>query len=94
MKNMHNEHIDVKWENGALGASEEHARKLSAEDEREVYDALDLQVHSISLQKTLIKQFKVLAKDEGIGYQPLIRQVLTCYAHDAMKSHKHLKFTR
>jgi predicted DNA binding CopG/RHH family protein len=94
MKNMHNEHTDVKWESGELGASEEHVRKVSAEEEKAVDDALDLQVISIRLQKALIEQFKALAKHEGIGYQPLMRQVLTHYAHDAMKPHKHLKFAR
>lgn len=94
MKNMHNANTDEKWENHEFGASEEHVRKVSAEEEKAVDDALDLQVVSIRLQKALITQFKALAIDEGIGYQPLMRQVLTHYAHDAMKPRKHLKFAR
>lgn len=94
MINMHNEYTDEQWEKGEVGSSEEHVRKISPEEERAVDDALDLQVVSIRLQKGLIEAFKELAKREGIGYQPLMRQVLTHYAHDAMKSPRHLKFAR
>lgn len=94
MTNSHKEHTDKEWENHELGASEEYVRKVSSEEEKAIDDALDLQVISIRLQKRLIEIFKELAKSEGIGYQPLMRQVLTHYAHNTMKPHKHLKYAR
>ena len=39
-------------------------------------DALDLKLISIRLQKTLIDQLKLVARYHGIGYQPLIRDIL------------------
>jgi predicted DNA binding CopG/RHH family protein len=42
-------------------------------------DALGLEKVTIRLQKELVEEFKMIAKEEGLGYQPLIRQVLTNY---------------
>jgi hypothetical protein len=53
---------------------------LSDEEEKEIDEGLGLQMISLRLSKTLIEQFKELAKLDRIGYQPLIRQVLTEYA--------------
>jgi hypothetical protein len=67
------------WESGQLGASAEHVRVVSDEEEKEIDAGLGLQLISIRLNKTLIEQLKCIAKLDGIGYQPLIRQVLTKY---------------
>ena len=89
MKNTHNfSHDEEKWEKSELGASEKHVRKVSTERENNVDDALDLQVISIRLQKELIENLKNLAKNEGIGYQPLIRQVLTRYVRDNLQGQR------
>ena len=66
-----------KWENGELGASEEHIAKAPESSSKNVDDALGLQLISIRLQKALIEELKALSKEEGIGYQPLMRQILT-----------------
>ena len=66
-----------KWESRELGASSDHVRVVSSEIEKEIDDALELQPVSIRLQKKLIADLKLLARKEGIGYQPLIRQTLT-----------------
>jgi hypothetical protein len=68
-----------RWDTGELGRSEEHMRILSDEEEKDIDDGLGLQHISLRLNKNLIEQLKGLAKLEGIGYQPLIRQVLTKY---------------
>ena len=57
-------------------------RKLSAKREKAIDDALNLQVISIRMQNELIQNLKKAAKLEGIGYQPLIRQILTRYICD------------
>jgi predicted DNA binding CopG/RHH family protein len=75
-----------RWDNRELGASEEHMRVLSDEEQaeldREIDEGLGLQHISIRLNRSLIEQLKQFAQLEGIGYQPLIRQVLTKYAKD------------
>jgi hypothetical protein len=87
MKNTHNDSINDKWESRELGATEKYVKKLSQEEELVIDDALGLQVVSIRLQKKLIAAFKAIAKDEGIGYQPLMRQVLTHYVRDYQSNH-------
>ena len=70
------------WETGELGRSSEHAVPTSDEHDKELDDAMGLQLLTFRLQKSLIAQFKELAKLEGIGYQPLMRQVLNRYARE------------
>jgi hypothetical protein len=70
------------WESGKLGRSAKHIRIASDEEEQAVDDALGLQLISIRLHKSLIEKLKQLALLEGIGYQPLIRQVLTRYLRE------------
>jgi hypothetical protein len=64
------------WESGKLGLSEEHSVPASEEEMAALDDALDLKLISIRLQKTLIDQLKLVARYHGIGYQPLIRDIL------------------
>ena len=78
MKNMHNQKSpEEAWDNRDLGASEEHVRKASPEREKALDERLGLQTISIRLQKSLIDDLKKLAEEDGIGYQPYVRQVLT-----------------
>jgi len=70
------------WETGKLGLSAEHIKVASEEEELAIDDALGLQLISIRLHKSLIEKLKQLALLEGIGYQPLIRQVLTRYLRE------------
>ncbi len=76
MKNMPDEE---KWENGELGASEEFVRKVSKKREQQIDEALNLSVVTIRLDVDLIEELKVIARDEGVTYQALIRQILTRY---------------
>jgi predicted DNA binding CopG/RHH family protein len=94
MKNMHKiEHQDENsspeiWDDKELGASEKFVRKSSQEREKAVDDSLGLHTISIRLQKTLIDDLKNLADDDGIGYQPYIRQVLTRHARQEKAKHE------
>lgn len=65
-----------KWESGELGMSEEHAVPSKPEHERSVDKALGMQLISIRLPVSLIKDLKTIAGREGLGYQPLARRVL------------------
>lgn len=71
------------WDNRELGASDEHTREAPAEMNKAVDDSLDLQLISLRLQKDLIEKLKIIAKEEGIGYQPLMRQVLTRFVRES-----------
>lgn len=67
------------WESRSYGASIKHAARVSDAQAKSLDDALGLQLLSFRIQKTLIAKLKNIAKEEGIGYQPLMRQVLTKY---------------
>jgi predicted DNA binding CopG/RHH family protein len=96
MKNMHNIHSDeTTWDSRELGATEAFVRKASPEHEKDLDDKLDLQIISIRLQKHLIDDLKELAAEDGLGYQPYMRQVLTHHVRtEKRKREKHLKLAR
>lgn len=68
------------WESGALGTDIEFARKAEPVSDAVIDDALELKAISIRLEKSLIEDFKAFSRIYGVGYQPLIRQVLTRFA--------------
>lgn len=72
------------WESGALGESAEHAR-VAAGSKQEVDDALGLQLISIRLQKQLVNDLKKIAEINGIGYQPMIRDLLNRFARSEIR---------
>lgn len=63
------------WESGELGQSEEHVRK-STLDPLQLDVSLGLKAISIRMQESLIDDLKLIAEIHGLGYQPLIKQVL------------------
>lgn len=67
---------DEAWDTGQLGRAAEHARPATGHIEKAVDASLGLQLISIRLQKSLIEDFKAIASLNGIGYQPLMRQIL------------------
>lgn len=75
------------WDTRELGADPNFAKLLVTEtDSDAIIDAaLELQPISIRLQKSLIEDFKLIAQVNGLGYQPLMRQVLTRFADSEKK---------
>lgn len=73
------------WDDEQLGADAAHA-KVAKDHETEIDAALELQPISIRLQKSLIDNLKALGQLNGIGYQPLVRQVLTRFVECEMKN--------
>lgn len=67
---------DEAWDNGELGREEAHVKRVDENVEAQIDKSLDLQMISIRLQKGLIEDFKSIASLYGIGYQPLMRQIL------------------
>ena len=80
-------HDVEEWESRDFGADAAHAKPVSSEDEREMDDAMGLQVISVRLTKQLVAQLKILASEKGLGYQPYLRMVLL----DHVKSVSHKK---
>ncbi|GAD20922.1 hypothetical protein [Acidovorax sp. MR-S7] len=70
----------------SVGMDEAHVAVAPAELSAALDDALELQPISIRLQKDLLENLKALAKLNGLGYQPLIRQVLTRWVDCELKS--------
>lgn len=73
------------WEKGDLGADANFVAVAENVDQSAIDAALELQPISIRLQKSLIDDFKLIAQLHGIGYQPLMRQVLTRFADSEKK---------
>lgn len=75
---------DQAWDDGALGRDEDSVVKLSKEETDSIMAAvsasLELQAISIRLPKSLIDDFKMIAEYRGLGYQPLMRQILQRFA--------------
>lgn len=69
------------WESGQLGTDPDSVRVANV-DPATVDDAAGLVQISIRFQKTLIDDFKRIAETQGIGYQPLMRQVLNQYVNE------------
>ena len=78
------------WESGQLGEDENFVVPVSLEDDSliqaTVDEASELQPISIRLQKSLIEDFKVIASVHGLGYQPLMKQILKRFVDCEMKS--------
>ncbi len=74
-----------KWESGELGTNPDYAEKAPEIDDSEIDEALELQPISIRLEKSLIEDFKAFSRIYGVGYQPLIRQVLHRFAEGEKK---------
>jgi predicted DNA binding CopG/RHH family protein len=71
-----------KWEDGTYGQTEEFVQVVPVETSRAVDDTLGLTQITLRLQKTLVEQLKVIAADNGLGYQPFVRQILTNYVKE------------
>ncbi|MGA0587902.1 hypothetical protein ACO2Q2_12345 [Dyella sp. KRB-257] len=70
------------WESGKLGLNEATARIASPEEIAAIEQAvgLNMQPISIRLQKDLVNVLKEIARYRGIGYQPMIRDLLQRWA--------------
>ena len=73
------------WESRALGADESYVQVADEAHEVALDEALDLQSISIRLPKQLIKQYKLIAHFHGVGYQPLMRDVMARFVPNALK---------
>lgn len=73
------------WENGELGRDEQFVVVADQSHEAALEEALELQPISIRLPKDLIRQYRLIADFHGVGYQPLMRDVLHRFVKGALK---------
>ena len=78
------ESTDEAWEERTLGASEGHVVVAGDEYLTALDDALGLQSISIRLPKQMIEQYKLIAHFHGVGYQPLMRDVMARFVPGAI----------
>lgn len=76
---------DEAWDTGSLGATEAHARPAPQELEAATDSSLGLHAISIRLPKQLIDAYKLIAAHHGVGYQPLMRDILQRYVPEGLK---------
>jgi hypothetical protein len=77
------------WESRALGASAAHAQLASAEHLAALDEALGMQSISIRMPKGMIDAYKLIGAHHGVGYQPLMRDILQRFIPDGMKEVLH-----
>lgn len=85
MTNTPNRDARDPWDSGELGQSLEHAEVASTEEMQAVDESLGLQLVSIRLQRKLIATLKFIASHHGIGYQPMVRDLLNRFAVSEMQ---------
>lgn len=70
------------WESGKLGTSVEHAVAATTEETDAINKAtgLNMQLISMRLPHDLLVMLKEIAKYHGIGYQPMVRDLLNRWA--------------
>ena len=73
------------WESGALGREEQFVAVADESHEAALQEALEMQAISLRLPKELIRQYKLIAGFHGVGYQPLMRDVMTRFVKGALK---------
>jgi predicted DNA binding CopG/RHH family protein len=50
-----------------------------------------LKLIALNLEEDLVQELKLLARDEGLRYQPFIRQILTHYVRQTRKHEAKLR---
>ena len=76
MSNSKKPAVSQPWEDFDAHLTEATVSIVPPEEEAAIEDALELQMISIRLQKSLIAHLKAIADFHQIGYQPLIRDLL------------------
>ncbi len=73
------------WDTGKLGQDEKFVKKADFDDAA-FNEALELQMISIRLQKSLIEDLKAFAKIHKLGYQPLMKIILQRWVDGELKT--------
>ncbi len=80
------ETLNEKWESGELGSDAKHVRRAAPEVEAAVDQALAMKLVTIRLPIPLIEMLKRIAEYHGIGYQPMVRDLLGRFAASEIRT--------
>lgn len=72
--------ITEQWESGKLGTERANQRVAGAEIEAALDGALAMKLVTIRLPIPLIEALKAIAQHHGVGYQPMVRDLLGRFA--------------
>jgi len=80
---------DEAWEDGTLGRDEKYVKVDDDQEKLEaaIDDGLKLKLISIRMKESLISDLKLIAKKEGLGYQPLMKQILERFVDAELKGY-------
>lgn len=67
--------LEQQWEDGTLGRDERYVQKF-ADSSQDLDEMLGSKMISIRLSKAMLQDLKNIAEINGLGYQPLIKQIL------------------
>lgn len=81
-----------EWDEGLLGRDESYAQ-LSELSIQDIEKASGLKSISIRMKESLINDLKLIAEIEGIGYQPLMKQVLQRFVDCQLKDYARMVMT-
>ena len=76
---------DEAWEIGALGEDTAHIKPVGVDLGDTIDASLGLQAISIRLPKQLIEAYKLIAAHHGLGYQPLMRDILQRFVPEGLR---------
>jgi hypothetical protein len=76
---------DEAWDSRALGADPDHAQVAGPEHAAALDDAMGMQSISIRLPRQLIDTYKLIASHHGVGYQPLMRDILQRFVPEGLQ---------
>lgn len=76
---------DQAWETRALGADAASAESAGAGHLAALDDALGMQSISIRMPRRMIAAYKLIGAHHGVGYQPLMRDILQRFIPEGMQ---------
>ncbi len=75
----------AKWDAKEFGASQEHAVKAPDQALEALHEAAGMKAVSIRMPIEMIQAYKYIAAHHGIGYQPLMRDILQRFLPEGLK---------
>jgi hypothetical protein len=76
---------DEAWDGRELGADAGHVEVAGAEHLAVLDESLGMQSISIRMPKHMIDAYKMIATFHGLGYQPLMRDILQRFIPEGMR---------
>lgn len=73
------------WESRELGSDEQYIKVASEDQSLQLDNALGLKTIAIRLPINMIEAYKLIATHHGVGYQPLMRDILQRWVKEGLR---------